>query len=336
MSRRRGNNRRDIEVFSLSFLDVVSCGFGAIILLLVISKISQPIILQQTTTDLKKVIIELEQQHHVIRGNIKTTHINIQQSAQQLEELHSRQKTNSAALSTIKGQYENITDTLNAQTIIKNKLNSAHQTLTEEMRRLQQNKPIVNKNNTIAGLSVNSEYIIFIIDTSGSMKNFAWSSVRKKMREILKVHPSVKGVQVLNDMGDYMFSQYAGKWIKDTPARRRIILKRIASWQPFSNSSPEEGIIRAIKTFSAENKQISLYIFGDDFSRGSIQSVIDTVDKLNHSSRSKAKKVQINAIGFPVLFNQPGSENNINRFSALMRKLAENNNGSFIGLNGLK
>ena len=108
MSRRRGNNRRDIEVFSLSFLDVVSCGFGAIILLLVISKISQPIILQQTTTDLKKVIIELEQQHHVIRGDIKTTHINIQQSAQQLEELHSLQKTNSASLSTIKGQYENL------------------------------------------------------------------------------------------------------------------------------------------------------------------------------------------------------------------------------------
>lgn len=336
MSKRRGNNRRDIEVFSLSFLDVVSCGFGAIILLLVISKISQPIILQQTTTDLKKVLLELEQQHYVIRGEIKTTHININNAAQQVEKLQSRRESSSASLSSIKGQYKNITDTLHTQTIIKDKLSSAQQTLTEEMRRLQDNKPIVNKNNTIAGLSVNSEYIVFIIDTSGSMKNFAWLSVRKKMREILKVHPMVKGIQVLNDMGDYMFNQYAGKWIPDTPARRRIILKRMASWQPFSNSSPEEGIIRAIRNFYAKDKQISLYVFGDDFSRGSIQSVIDTVDKLNHSGQSKSKKVQINAIGFPVLFSQPGSENNINRFSALMRKLAENNNGSFIGLNGLK
>ena len=29
--------RRSIEVFSLSFLDVICCGFGAIILLLVLS-----------------------------------------------------------------------------------------------------------------------------------------------------------------------------------------------------------------------------------------------------------------------------------------------------------
>ena len=42
MARRRG---RDIEVFSLSFLDVVSCGFGAIILLLVIVKISEPAVI---------------------------------------------------------------------------------------------------------------------------------------------------------------------------------------------------------------------------------------------------------------------------------------------------
>ena len=204
------------------------------------------------------------------------------------------------------------------------------------MRRLQQNKPVNNKNNTIGGISVNSEYIIFIIDTSGSMQNYAWPLVRKKMKEILQVHPDVKGIQVLNDMGDYMFNQYAGRWISDTPGRRRAILKRMASWEPFSNSSPEEGITKAVKTFYATDKQISLYIFGDDFSRGSIQSVIDTVDRLNRTIQSGTKRVRINAVGFPVLFNQPGGEINIARFSALMRKLAENNNGSFVGLNGLK
>ncbi len=38
MSRRR----RDVDIFNMSFLDVVSCGFGAIILLLVIIQISEP------------------------------------------------------------------------------------------------------------------------------------------------------------------------------------------------------------------------------------------------------------------------------------------------------
>ena len=37
--------KRNIEAFSLSFLDCICCGFGAIVLLLVLSKIYEPAIL---------------------------------------------------------------------------------------------------------------------------------------------------------------------------------------------------------------------------------------------------------------------------------------------------
>ena len=40
--RRRG--RRGVEVFSLSFLDAVCCGFGAIILLFVLNKMGEPLV----------------------------------------------------------------------------------------------------------------------------------------------------------------------------------------------------------------------------------------------------------------------------------------------------
>jgi hypothetical protein len=332
----RRTQRKNIEVFNLSFLDVVSCGFGAIILLLVISKISQPLVIEETTTDLRKVLAESEQQLNLIQGEIKTIHNELSESEQRLIKLKSELALNSSALNKIHGEFKNSKNSLNAQTIIKEKMNRARQSLTEEMRRLQQNTPVINKENTIGGISVDSEYVIFIIDTSGSMKNFAWPMVRKKMKEILKIHPNVKGIQVMNDMGDYMFSQYAGRWIADTPGRRRAILKRLSSWEPFSNSSPEEGITQAIRRFHATDKQIALYILGDDFSRGSIQSLVDTVDRLNRSNSSGKKRVRINAVGFPVLFNYPGTETNIARFSALMRKLTGNNNGSFVGITRLK
>jgi len=325
-------NRKSIEIFNLSFLDVVSCGFGAIILLLVISKVTQPMVVQQTTSDLSKTLIQLEEKLIKVQGEINSTHTMLMDSQQQLQQLKHHLDENTGTLTEIQGEFQNASNTLQAQTKIQQQLSTARQSLSEEMQRLQKNTPVINKENTIGGISVDSEYIIFIIDTSGSMQNFAWSLVRKKMQEILKVHPKVKGIQVMNDMGDYMFSQYAGKWIADTPGRRRAILKTLASWEPFSNSSPEEGITRAIKTFYSSDKQIALYIFGDDFSRGSIQSVISTVERLNHSNRSGGKRVRINAVGFPVLFKQPGAEMNIARFSALMRKLAENNNGSFVGL----
>jgi hypothetical protein len=140
----------------------------------------------------------------------------------------------------------------------------------------------------------------------------------------------------MNDMVDYMFSQYSVRWIPDRPARRRSILKRLATWKPFSNSSPVEGITSAVRKFYAPDKKISLYVLGDDFSRGSIQEVVDTVDRINKSLRGGERRVRIHAVGFPVLFSQTSAQMNVARFAALMRRLAEDNNGSFVGLNSLR
>ena len=206
--------------------------------------------------------------------------------------------------------------------------------LTEEMERLQPQDRV--RNQLIGGVPVDSEYVIFVIDTSGSMQMAAWRRLQTEMLNILNIYPSVKGIQVMNDMGDYMFSQYQGRWIPDTPARRKAINTRLAGWQPFSNSSPVEGIEAAIRRFYASDKRISLYVFGDDFSRGSIQDVIDTVARLNRADRSGQRRVRIHAVGFPVLFSRPDLSMNAVRFAALMRKLAEDNNGSFVGLNSTR
>ncbi|MCU7820048.1 MAG: hypothetical protein KZQ56_13245 [gamma proteobacterium symbiont of Lucinoma myriamae] len=63
--------RKSIEIFNLSFLDVISCGFGAIILLLVISKISQPILVEEANVDLNQMLSELQQQLKIRQDEIK-------------------------------------------------------------------------------------------------------------------------------------------------------------------------------------------------------------------------------------------------------------------------
>ena len=65
MSRR---TRRNVDIFNLSFLDVVSCGFGAIILLLVIVKVSEPHVIEQLAIDLSGLVAQLEAELHEIRG----------------------------------------------------------------------------------------------------------------------------------------------------------------------------------------------------------------------------------------------------------------------------
>jgi hypothetical protein len=184
---------------------------------------------------------------------------------------------------------------------------------------------------------MDSEYIVFIIDTSGSMQRNAWSLVRKKMQETLEIYPKVKGIQIMNDMGNFLFSQYAGKWIPDTPARRRAIISALDSWVSFSNSSPVEGITAAINIFYSKDKKISLYVFGDEFSGSAIQPVINEVDRINKAAKDGSRRVRIHAVGFPVVMEQTNQRGNTGeRFATLMRALCQKNGGTFVGLNSTR
>jgi hypothetical protein len=134
----------------------------------------------------------------------------------------------------------------------------------------------------------------------------------------------------MNDMGDYMFTRYAGRWIEDTPALRNSIIQTLQTWAPFSNSSPVEGITAAINTYYDPDKRISIYVFGDDYTGNSIEDVVEAVDRVNLADESGRRRVRIHAVGFPVYLDQPNAR--VYRFAALMRELAFRNDGTFVGL----
>jgi regulator of replication initiation timing len=321
-----------VDIFNLSFLDVVSCGFGAIILLLVIVKVSEPHVIEKLAVDLSGLVHRLQAELHEIRGETDRLHRELTDSEQQLSASSAELARLQGELSSLRGRYEAGRREADTQQRIERKLLRAQQSLDAELRRLL-GEGFRRRDNIVGGVPVDSEYIVFIIDTSGSMQKGAWPLVLKKVTQVLDIYPHVKGIQVMNDMGDYMFSQYQGSWIPDTAARRKAIVERLAGWAPFSNSSPVEGIEAAIRRFYASDKRISLYVFGDDFSRGSIQQVVDTVAQLNRAGPNGRRRVRIHTIGFPVQFLLGGMPDSSVRFAALMRKLAEDNNGSFVGLN---
>jgi hypothetical protein len=212
----------------------------------------------------------------------------------------------------------------------------ARQELSEEEERLL-GRDAERKNQLIGGIPVDSEYIIFIIDTSGSMFSYAWQRMLSEMEATLNIYPNVKGIQVMNDMGNYLFSRYAGQWIPDTPARRQLILRNLANWNAFSNSSPVEGITQAVRSFYDRDKKISIYVFGDEFTGRSIEDVVLTVDRLNAEADTQERRVRIHAVGFPVQFIRPPELQDTGiRFATLMRELTHRNGGTFVGLNDFR
>mgnify|MGYP001550991166 FL=1 len=323
--------RRGAAEASVSFLDVISCGFGAIVLLLIIAPIGDPTALQEAEETLQEQVQELTEELFEARGESVVYAEELKSRKEQLSELEDRVARLKATLASQEKQSKQIAQ---SKIVEEEQLRLALQVLTEEMERLQPKDNI--KNQLIGGVPVDSEYIIFVIDTSGSMQMAAWPRVRAEMMNILNIYPDVIGIQVLNDQGQYMFPDTRRAWMKDSPSTRRRIIDALDSWAPFSNSSPVEGINAAIQTFYKPDRKISIYTLGDDFSGRSIHAVVKAVNNLNQAQQGTDRLVRIHAIGFPVHF-RPGrtpSEAAM-KFAALMRELSYNNGGTFIGLPGL-
>ncbi len=322
--------RRNVEAFSLSFLDCICCGFGAIILLLVLSKIYEPVILEKTQDDLQQLIAMLQKELFDIRGETDVLNREMEDVQRQASDTKIQLARLQGELSTIKGQYEAVQQ--ESESIVdEGALSQAKQRLTAEMQRLQ---PYYRRadNDAVAGIPVDSEYIIFIIDTSGSMQQYNWDRAQQKLTEVLEVYPQVKGIQIMNDNGNYMFQQYRGRWIPDTPGRREAIVSTMRTWRPFSDSNPVDGIIYAISTYWKPDRKISIYVFGDEFSGRSVENVIRQVDAVNRVGASGERLVRIHAVGFPLLFRGNNIPPTAYRFSQLMRVLCDRNGGTFVAL----
>ena len=315
----------------MSFLDVICCGFGAVILLLMTTKFIPPTVLETSPKHLNGTVVARQDSLFQIRGETEKLQRELSDKQRELDGDLASLAALERELSQILGKFQTSKSEAEEAVVTQKKLAEAKQSLSEEMERLL-GAGFQRSDNTVAGIAADSEYVVFVIDTSGSMFNYAWPMVTRKLGETLAVYPALKGIQVMSDQGEYMFPQYAGKWIPDSPARRRAILERMKTFNPFSLSSPVNGIEKAVRVFQGPDRRISVYVFGDDFTGNSVEEVVDQVDKINAPDANGKRPVRINAVGMPTLFHANPPPASLYRFAALMRELTYRNNGTFVGL----
>jgi hypothetical protein len=322
--------RRDVEVFSLSFLDCICCGFGAIILLLVLTEVGQPVELEKSRVQLQGQVRKLEAQLAVIRGETDELTRDLNSREEALAREQDKLARLSGDLTRIQGQFSASRKDASVTNTVETELTAAYQTLSAEMERLLKERTRRDPTAAIGGIPIDSEYIIFIIDTSSSMTSNHWDVNLGVVDEILSLYPRVLGLQVMNDQGRYLFSGTRGKWLVDTPQQRQEIRKRAREWRAFSQSNPVPGMEEALRTYWSADKRISMFVLGDEFTGDSIQSALDSIGQLNKPDRHGRRPVRIHAIGFPEAPDMAPFTNI--RFSALMRLVCEQNNGTFVGM----
>jgi len=239
-------------------------------------------------------------------------------------------------MSSLRGQYDTSRQEATVSNIVENELLSAFQDLQADNQRLVQMSQARRKLNTqaVGGIPVDSDYVIFLIDTSGSMQGGHWETAMEVMREILDIYPRLKGLQIVDDNGRELFAGTRGRWLTDSNNLRADIVQRMRSWRAFSDSNPADGIELAIKNYWSADKRISIYVLGDEFTGETIQGALDAVDRINRPDDTGRRRVRIHAVGFP---EAPGMTPFTNiRFSALMRAMCDRNDGTFVGLTNVK
>jgi len=294
-----------------------------------LTKTFQPEVLEVSSVDLTEQVQQREAALFEVRGKISELRRQIQLENKDLQSKLEELAQLQTQLTNVLGRFENLAEAEQEISLENQQLASARQSLTDEMERLL-GLDFRRDSGLVGGISVDSEYIIFVIDTSGSMQSAAWGQAVQKVSETLAIYPNVKGIQVMNDMGDYMFPSYSRRWLEDSPSRRSSIVTTLRAWAPFSNSSPVEGIEEAVATFYDPEKRISIYVFGDDYTGNSIEEVVEAVDRINLADESGRRRVRIHAVGFPVFLDRPNARTF--RYAALMRELAYRNDGTFVGL----
>lgn len=321
MARRK--KRRDMEVFGLSFMDCICCGFGAIILLYVIIQGRHPIVIEEIVEDLSGLLEERENQLFEIRGETTIYNRELQGIEEQLSENKEKLARLQGDLSVIRGEFAASKELENAIIEQRDELLAARQRLERELEATDTSE------STIAGVPIDSEYIVFVVDTSGSMR-MMWQYVVETIEQTLSAYPIVKGIQVMDADGHYLFSSDQGRWIADSRSARDRVLAGVQSWRSNSGSNPSPGIMKAINDLRDPDKKIGLYVFGDEFMGGSTDTLLDFVRRVNPPNAQGERAIRIHGMGFPVVLNSGSGI----AFANSMRYIVQENNGSFVGLPG--
>ena len=262
--------RTKVEIFSLSFLDVISCAFGAVVMLILLAKNGDQGDVSQSANvdDITQTVKALSQTATQLDAEFQSQTTRLQQA----ESADSSASSQAQALQVEIARAQRALVQLNDQASGLEILKQQRQRAAISVGTAKQRDP------EVGGIPVDSDYVIFVMDTSGSMKSM-WSRVLKSMQEVLNNHPQVQGFQVLSDNGEYLLPATRGRWQKDTSTRRKAILKAMRSWTGSSNSSPVEGIEAALRTYGQKTDSLALYVFGDDYSGGSYDA---TLASINH------------------------------------------------------
>ena len=152
------NNRRSFELFNLSFLDIISCGFGAIVILLLISKTGVENNNLNQVEDEVKILIEEQDKNKFLNERKKTLDSQLVFLTSSEDQLENEIKSIEKIIEKLSNEKRNSVES-----------NSEFSKKLKNIKNALQNSNDNNERDIeVGGIPVDSEYIVFIIDNDNN------------------------------------------------------------------------------------------------------------------------------------------------------------------------
>lgn len=332
--------RQDDSDTSVSFLDVIACAFGAIALLVLILPIGDWATEAESpgAAHYGRLLFRLAGLEGEVAALEREVAENRALTAQAVADLDDAEVVNGRLQSLVERTRED-----SARLRRRSAAISASQAIQEQERASPTAEKELQVDTELAGIPVDSEYIAFVVDTSGSVTGMGtfgppgiWERVVEEIGNVLSLYPQVRGFQILNADGRYLFSSSKRRWMPDSPATRRRALNRMRTWPLYSGSNPAPGILTALRDLYTKDRKMAIFVFGDEYESNDFDEFLEEVDRGVATRTVGGASLRIHAIGF---WNQgfevdpgvPFSASSRN-FGILMRELTRRHQGAFLAL----
>jgi len=301
----------------MSFLDIMACGFGALVLILLISEFQESEVMEvENNAD-----IFLEAQEEKAKKIIK------------VESLDKLMSLNIEDLISVKERLDVLKMELEKKSSISSKLNDlASDTDFQISKQRLKSLSAPMEQKEASGIKLDSRYLVFIIDTSGSME--PWVKIVQEIDSLIQTFPDLEGYMVMNDNGRIFHG--GDPWLNPTKINRSasIGILRANRAKYGSLSNPIDGLKKVIRVWGDKYKDLGVFIIGDDIldQTRRIETISQEVLKLNTDSSGKTK-VRVNAVGFLTSRAIPSQQQGNKNYLMLMRELTEQSGGAMVVVN---
>ena len=253
-------NRRLLTPFSLSFLDIMSCGFGSVVLLFLIIKhnVDTHTIIPVDTRDQTSEVMLLEEEILEGRKNLAKTRNTISEIDEQLVEAQGMARRIMEKIQETRSLAEQLSDTTSAVELDRLKLNIKE--LEEQKKQLQEEvrdtgddvRRLVGDGNReyLTGLKLGGKRILILLDVSGSMLDDTIVNIIRirNMRDGIKRN-APKWVQTLR-MVDWLTARFPRDsqyqvYVFNTKTRSALPGQE-GKWLDVSNKAELNSVIKAL------------------------------------------------------------------------------------------